>query len=104
MRFLPYTLSLSVLLPVVALAASAPTDFKSLVAMLVDLIGMLVILTFALTFLAFIWGVVKGWIFHGAEAEGVESGKNVVIASIIAFVVMVSIWGILAMLKASLFE
>jgi hypothetical protein len=84
-------------------SVSAPRDFKGLVAIFTDIIGTLVILTFALTFLAFMWGVVKGWIIHGGESDGIETGKNVVLTSIIALVVMSSIWGILRLLQSSLF-
>lgn len=82
---------------------SAPRDFKGLVALITSIIGNLILLIFALTFLAFLWGVVKGWIIHGGDTDGVESGKNVVMTAIIALVVMSSIWGILHLLQRSLF-
>lgn len=82
---------------------SAPSNFKSLVALITSIIGKLILLVFALTFLAFLWGVVKGWVIHGGDTEGVETGKNVVMTSIIALVVMSSIWGILRLLQTSLF-
>lgn len=90
-------------LPEIVFGATTPTDFKGLVGVFTDIIGTLVVLTFALTFIAFLWGVVKGWIINGGSAEGVKSGKNVVIIGIIVFVVMISIWGILSMLQSSLF-
>ena len=85
-------------------SVSAPRDFKGLVALITSIMGNLVLLIFALTFLAFLWGVVKGWIINGGDTEGVESGKNVVMTSIIALVVMSSIWGILHLLQMSLFN
>lgn len=98
-----YVITLFTLLPHLVFGAGAPSDFKGFVAMLIDLIDLLVILTFTLTFIAFLWGVVKGWIINGESTEGVESGKKVVIVGIIAFVIMISIWGILTMLQSSLF-
>lgn len=89
--------------PALAFAASAPRDFKGLVTIFTDIISMLIVLVFALTFLVFMWGVVKGWIIHGGDAEGIQQGKNVVIVGIIALVVMSAIWGILKMLQAGLF-
>lgn len=83
---------------------SAPRDFKGLVALITNIMGNLVLLIFALTFLAFLWGVVKGWIINGGDTDGVESGKNVVMTSIIALVVMSSIWGILHLLQMSFFN
>jgi len=90
-------------LPEIVFGGSTPTDFRSLVAVFTDLIGILVVLVFTLTFLAFIWGIVKSWIIHGGSADGVESGKKIVVVGIITFVIMVSIWGILSILKSSIF-
>jgi len=90
-------------LPEIVFGATAPTDFKSFVGLIVDILATLVVLVFALTFLAFIWGVVKSWIIQGGSAEGVKSGKNVVLIGIITLAIMVAIWGIIAMLQSSLF-
>ena len=84
-------------------AVTAPTNFKSFVALITGIIGKLILFIFALTFLAFMWGVIKGWIIQGGNEEGIESGKKVVFAGIIGFVVMVSVWGILKLLQSSLF-
>ena len=84
-------------------AVTAPTNFKSFVALITGIIGKLVLFIFALTFIAFMWGVIKGWVIQGGNEEGVENGKKMVLAGIIGFVVMVSIWGILHMLQRSLF-
>lgn len=85
------------------LSLAAASDFKSLVGEFVGLINKLVGLVLVLTFIAVIWGVVKGWVLQGASEEGVENGKKVAVAGVVAFVVMGSIWGILYLLKNSLF-
>lgn len=82
---------------------TTPTDFKSLVALLTGLLKTLIVFVFALTFLAFMWGVIKGWIIGGDSAEGVESGKKVVTTGIIVLVIMSAMWGILALFQSSLF-
>ncbi len=101
-RFPLYTL---LFLPRLIYAAEAvkPKTFSDLVGVFVDLIGMLIILVFALTFIAVVWGVIKGWIIHGTEADGVQEGKNVVVVGVVALVIMVSIWGILRLLQNSIF-
>ncbi len=86
-----------------AVNVTAPTDFKSLVALITGIIKTLVIFVFALTFLAFMWGVIKGWVIGSDNAEGVESGKKVVTTGIIVLVVMSAIWGVLALLQSSIF-
>lgn len=90
-------------LPAFALAATAPTSFKTFVEMLVDLIELLIYVVFALTFLVFAWGMIRGWIIGGGDAKSVESGKNMLFAGIIALVVMSAVWGMVYILKASLF-
>ncbi len=83
---------------------TAPTNFKSLVALITGILKTLVILVFALTFLVFMWGIIKGWIIGGDSAEGVESGKKVMTTGIIVLVIMVSVWGILSLLQSSFFK
>ena len=83
-------------------AVSTPTNFKSFVALITGIIGKLILFIFALTFLAFMWGVIKGWVIQGGNEEGIQRGKKVVLAGIVGFVIMVSIWGILRLLQSSL--
>jgi hypothetical protein len=95
------------LLPLSALAYHVPghagRDFAWFIRVITDLIRVLIIFIFALTFLTLIWSVIKGWIIGGGEPEGIESGKKIVLAGIIALIVMCSIWGILYLLQRSLF-
>lgn len=88
-------------MPVVALGA--PKDFSSLVDVVIDLVGTLTTVVFVLTIFAIVWGVIKGWIIQGAEEEGIENGKKVAFVGVIVLVITVSLWGILALLKGSLF-
>ncbi len=84
-------------------SVSAPRDFKGLVAIFTNIISTLILLVFALTFLVFMWGIIKGWIIGGGDVEGVDTGKKVVFTGIIALVIMSSIWGILYLLQSSFF-
>lgn len=88
--------------PVFAAPAEG-TTFADLVDSVLDLIQLLLFLLFALTFVAFLWGVVKGWVIGGGGEEGVQKGKDVVLAAIIAFVLMSSIWGIVYIFQFTLF-
>lgn len=94
-------------LPVVFIAQAAevapPNDFKGLVALIINIVSTLTTVVFVLTFLAIIWGVIKGWIINGAEAEGVESGRRVFFIGVVVLVITVSLWGILGLLQTSLF-
>ncbi len=99
-----YLVPLLTLLPSLTSAAGvqAPENFAQLVTLLTSIIGKLVLLVLALTFLAFMWGVLKAWVINGGNSEGIDDGKNVVMAGIIGFVVLASFWGILYMLQKTL--
>lgn len=91
--------------PFVTAAATIapPRDFKGLVGIITNIIGIMVSVIFALTFLVFMWGTIKHWIIGGGDVEGVESGKKIVVTGIFVMVVMFAIWGILYVLQISLF-
>lgn len=107
MRIFPtlasFVLSLG-LFPLLALGqVTPPTDFKSFVGVITNLISILILFVFALTFIVFLWGIIKNWIMKGGDTEGVESGKKIVSTGIIVIVVMFAIWGILYVLQVGLF-
>jgi hypothetical protein len=81
----------------------APNSFRSLVNMVNEFIGLLIIFIFGLTFVVFMWGMARKWIMGGGDPENVASGKKIVMAGIIGLVVMSSIWGILRLLQSSIF-
>lgn len=85
------------LLPVVAFAqpTSAFGQIGDTIRALIGFMnGTLVPLVFAMAFLVFIWGMFKFFIFGGHDEESRESGKQLMIYGVVAFVMMVSIWGI----------
>jgi hypothetical protein len=84
-------------------AVDAPESFAGFVATIIGIIQTLIALVFVLTFLVIVWGVIKGWVIGGGEAEGVSQGKSTLFAGIVGLVVMFSIWGILELLKSSFF-
>jgi uncharacterized membrane protein len=56
----------------------------------------------ALAFFVFIWGVFQYFIAGGANEEKRESGKQLMIYSILGFTLIVVIWGIVNFLASSL--
>ena len=56
--------------------------------------NVLVPVLFALAFIVFLWGIAKAYIFSGGDEEAVKQGHKLLLWGIIAFVVMISIWGI----------
>lgn len=102
MRFIT---SISLLLvPAAAFAQrQPPADFKGLVELLLGLIGLIVPLLFTLALLVFLWGITQAWIIGGGDSARVEKGKSIALAGIIGLIVMSAVWGIVALIRASLF-
>lgn len=84
--------------------APAPTDFKGLVGSFTDIINILIPIIFALTFITIAWSVIKRWIMGEATQDDIDNGKKVALIGVIALTIMSAIWGILAVLRSSLFE
>jgi len=80
-----------------------PTTYQGFVELIIGFINILIPALFAVVFVYFMWKVIDAWILNvGDETKRTEGGKYVV-SAVIAFVVMVSAWGIIALLRTSLF-
>jgi len=66
--------------------------------------GVLVPFIFTIALLVFIYGMFNYFIIGGANETKREEGKKMVTWSIIGFVLMVSIWGIVNLIAGDLFE
>jgi hypothetical protein len=60
--------------------------------------NILVPLVFAIAFLMFLWGMFKTFILGGSDEGKQTEGKQLMMYSIIGFMVMVAIWGIVNLL------
>ncbi|MEK7079762.1 MAG: pilin [Patescibacteria group bacterium] len=58
----------------------------------------LVPLVFAIAFIVFLWGVAQAFVIGGADEEKRENGKKFIMWGLIAFFVMVSVWGMVNLL------
>lgn len=56
--------------------------------------GVLVPVLFAIAFIVFLYGIAKAYIFSHGEPEEVSKGHKLVLWGIIAFAVMISVWGL----------
>ena len=56
--------------------------------------SILVPVVFALSFIVFLYGIARAYIFSGGDPEKVKDGHKMLMWGIIAFVVMISLWGI----------
>jgi hypothetical protein len=78
--------------------AGSPT-FKDLLCYITSIINdSLIPLIFAIATIMFIWGIIKYFVLGGDQEEKREQGKQFMIWGIIAFAVMLSIWGLVSIL------
>jgi succinate dehydrogenase/fumarate reductase cytochrome b subunit len=85
--------------PMVAAAQSlskVSTFFKELSTLIT---GTLIPLMFAVALLVFLWGAIKYFIIGGSDETKRAEGRQLMLYSVIAFVLMVSIWGIVAFVQ-----
>ncbi|MBL1434330.1 hypothetical protein COB87_002055 [Candidatus Wolfebacteria bacterium] len=61
----------------------------------------LMTLVFAIALLMFVWGLFSSFILGGANEEKRKEGKQLMLWGIIAFAVMVSIWGLVSIITTS---
>lgn len=91
------------LLPLVSSAQFQGNNLQSLATSVMTFInGVLVPLVIALGFLFFVWGMFNFFIAGSSNEENREKGKQVMIYSILAFVLIVAFWGIINLLVGSL--
>lgn len=56
--------------------------------------GVLVPVLFAVSFIVFLYGVAKSYIFSTGNEEDVKSGHKIILWGLIGFAVMISVWGL----------
>lgn len=56
--------------------------------------NVLVPVLFAVAFIMFLYGVANAYIFSAGDEEAVKKGHKLILWGIIAFVVMISLWGL----------
>lgn len=84
-------------------APTTPTDFKGVVLFVIDFINILIPAIFGVLFLFIIWKIIDAWVIHAGDEKKREEGKRLVTVAIIVFVLMVSAWGIVKLIKTSVF-
>jgi len=82
--------------------ATTPTTLAELVAFFLGIINGLIPLLFGIVFLVIIWKIIDAWVIHADDSVSREEGRTVAITGVVVIVIMVSIWGILNLLKNSL--
>jgi hypothetical protein len=73
---------------------SAPTDFKSLINLFIDLITTAMPVLSGVALLIFFWGLAT-FIRNSGDAGKHQEGKDLMIWGVIAFFVLFALWGII---------
>ncbi len=81
---------------------TTPTTFAGLVDFFLGLINQIIPLIIGLAFLFIVWKLIDAWILHADDPGKIEEGRTIVITGVVVMVFMLSIWGILNILKHSL--
>jgi len=81
---------------------SPPTKFADLVYLFIDFINYFIILLIGLTFIVVIWKLIDAWIIHVDNDTKRKEGMAVAGTAAVVMAIMLSIWGILALLQNSL--
>ncbi len=80
---------------------STPSDFAGLVNFFLEFINLAIAFVFGIAFLVVLWKMVDAWIIHADDPTSREEGTTMALTAVIVMIVMVSIWGILALLTGN---
>lgn len=82
---------------------TTPQNFAELVDFFIGILSLVVPLIFSLALLFIIWKIVDAWILNSDNPGKVDEGKQYALWGVLVLVVMSAIWGILALLRSSIF-
>jgi ABC-type nickel/cobalt efflux system permease component RcnA len=82
---------------------TTPTTFSGLVNELLGLINQIIPVIFAVVFVFLVWKIFDAWVINAADEKKREEGKQYAIVASVIMVIMVTIWGIVEMLRNTLF-
>lgn len=95
------SISFALALPLVSFAAlNNVSDVGSFIINTIN--NILVPVLFAIAFIMFLWGAFKTFIYGAQSEEVKKEGQNLMLYSLIGFVVMISIWGLVNILTGTL--
>lgn len=95
--------SICTMLSLPLITAAQPTTFKDFVDLIIDLINTAIPVLFGVVFLYLVWKVFDSWILNAGDESKREEGRKYAVTAVIVLVLMISAWGIVVMIKESLF-
>jgi len=76
-------------------------SYGGLVNLFIDFINILIPALFAVIFAYMIWKVIDAWVIHAGDPTKVAEGRVFAVTSVLVLVVMLSFWGIVALIRTS---
>lgn len=80
-----------------------PTDLTSLIQLFIDLINTAIPVLVSLTVLLFVWKLVDAWIINGGDETKRTEGRTIALTGVVVITIMLTVWAIIAFLRASFF-
>ena len=94
----------TLLTPMVAPAqVTTPTTFNGFVDQILGIINLIIPAIFSVVFLFLVWKIFDAWVLNGGDEQKREEGKKYATVAVFVVVLMVIAWGVVAMLRQSIF-
>lgn len=85
------------------IATAQPTTFVDFVDLLIGIINTAIPVLFGVVFLYLTWKVFDSWVLNAGDESKREEGKQYALTAVVVLVLMISAWGIIIMIRDSLF-
>ena len=73
--------------------------FAQLVDKILGLIHHVIPFLFGIAFIVLAWRIIKAWVVGGGDKTAVAEGKKILLTGVVVFVVLICVWGIVAMVR-----
>jgi hypothetical protein len=76
-------------------------SYSGLVGLFIDFINILIPAIFAIIFVYLVWKILDSWVLHAGDPAKVAEGRVFAVTAVLVLVVMLSFWGIIALVRTS---
>ena len=97
-KAMPFVIISLLITPFVVFAQADNID--QFISTLTDIVALIIPVVVALAFLYFLWGLSK-FILHADDESERAKGKSIMVWGIVALFVIVTVWGIIAVLQST---
>jgi hypothetical protein len=80
-----------------------PTTFSELVGLVLLFINYLIPFLFAVVFVIVVWKLFRLWVLEAADPAAQAEGRTLALVAVIVFVLMISSWGIVILVRNTIF-